>query len=144
MPVIKTALKDQTESEYNVHPAFFAHKNKTHECLLTSLGKEKKRSTAAALHLLWNSQIRRRTKCHRVWVHNIIRRCTQLAGFHLLLRELSGRLPLPEADRFPVFPFIRVFLLILYLAVRINAFAFVLNAPLSCQALTGLTVCTFS
>ncbi|XP_049453046.1 uncharacterized protein LOC125901398 [Epinephelus fuscoguttatus] len=46
-------------------------------------------ATIAALYLLWRSQIRLRAKrCHRFWVHDTLRRCTELGEFHHLLQEL--------------------------------------------------------
>eukprot|EP00064_Thunnus_orientalis_P022932 superscaffoldBa00008193_g23154 len=45
-------------------------------------------TTIAALYLLWKSKIQRKPKRHRVWIHDIIQRRTQLGEFHRLLQDL--------------------------------------------------------
>lgn len=46
-------------------------------------------NTVAALYLLWTYELaRRRPKRRRVWVHDILRRRTQLGEYHHLLQEL--------------------------------------------------------
>ncbi|XP_062287434.1 uncharacterized protein LOC133992708 [Scomber scombrus] len=45
-------------------------------------------TTIAALHLLYKIEKRRKTTRRRVWVHDILRRCTELGEFHRLLQEL--------------------------------------------------------
>ena len=44
-------------------------------------------TTVAALYLLYKSQKRRKTTRRRVWVHEVLRRCTELGEFHCLLQE---------------------------------------------------------
>ena len=45
-------------------------------------------TTVAALYLLYKSQKRRKTTRRRIWVHKVLRRCTELWEFHCLLQEL--------------------------------------------------------
>ena len=45
-------------------------------------------TTIAALYLLWEFKESRKPKRRRVWVHDILRRCSQLGEFHHLLQEL--------------------------------------------------------
>ena len=45
-------------------------------------------TTVAALYLLYKSQKRWKTTRHRVWVHEVLRRRTELGEFHCLLQEL--------------------------------------------------------
>ncbi len=46
-------------------------------------------TTVAALYLLWKTETRLRAKCRRrFWVHDTIRRWTELSEFHRLLQEL--------------------------------------------------------
>ena len=45
-------------------------------------------ATISALYLLWKYQKRRNAKRRRFWVHNTIRKRTQLGEFHRLLQEL--------------------------------------------------------
>ncbi|CAK6954671.1 uncharacterized protein LOC115546823 [Scomber scombrus] len=45
-------------------------------------------TTVAALYLLYKIQKRRKTTRRRVWVHDILRRRTELGEFHRLLQEL--------------------------------------------------------
>ena len=45
-------------------------------------------NTIAALYLLWSYEVDRKPKRRRVWVHDILRRRTQLGEYHHLLQEL--------------------------------------------------------
>ena len=45
-------------------------------------------TTIAALYLMWEFEERMKHKCRRVWVHDILRRRSQLGEFHHLLQEL--------------------------------------------------------
>ena len=45
-------------------------------------------TTVAVLYLLDKSQKRRKTTRRRVWVHEVLRRHTELGEFHCLLQEL--------------------------------------------------------
>ena len=45
-------------------------------------------TTVAALYLLYKSQKRWKTTRRRVWVHEVLRRRTELGEFHCLLQEL--------------------------------------------------------
>ena len=45
-------------------------------------------TSIAALYLLWQSEVRRKPKRRRVWVHNILHRHTQLGLYHHLQQEL--------------------------------------------------------
>ena len=45
-------------------------------------------TTIAALYLLWEFQESRKPKRRHVWEHDILRRRSQLGGFHHLLQEL--------------------------------------------------------
>ena len=45
-------------------------------------------TTIAALYLLYDSEKRRKPKHRRVWVHDILRRRSQLGEFHHLLQGL--------------------------------------------------------
>ena len=52
-------------------------------------------TTIAALYVLWKLEERNKPKRRRVWVHEIIRRRSELGEFHHLLQELrldDGRL----------------------------------------------------
>ena len=45
-------------------------------------------TTIAALYLSWESEKRRKPERRHVWVHDILRRRSQLGEFHHLLQEL--------------------------------------------------------
>ena len=45
-------------------------------------------TTIAALYLVWEFEESRKPKRRRVWVHDILRRRSQLGEFHHLLQEL--------------------------------------------------------
>jgi hypothetical protein len=45
-------------------------------------------TTIAALYLFWEFEDSRKPKRRRVWVHDILRRRSQLGEFHHLLQEL--------------------------------------------------------
>ena len=47
-----------------------------------------KGTTIAALYELWNLEERNKPKRRRVWVHEIMRRRSELGEFHHLLQEL--------------------------------------------------------
>lgn len=44
--------------------------------------------TVAALYLLWTSDLDRKSKRRRVWVHDILQRRRQLGEYHHLIQEL--------------------------------------------------------
>ena len=45
-------------------------------------------TTFAALYLLYKSQKRRKTTHHRIWIHEVLRRCKKQGEFHCLLQKL--------------------------------------------------------